>query len=152
MLKTSSRHVLKTSSTRLEDQQMFAGGLCPVARYVQRWAAVIAWLMPKCLLSWWKYPPTSLAVLWFVKGREWSGKKTQYPSTYIYIYVSLGIFFSWGVANVTNVIFNYILVMVFLFRLNVGVSLFFNCTFLVPVYWVYTCLYLCMLGVYFLFP
>ena len=52
--------------------------------------------------------------------------------------VSLGIFSSWGVANVTNVIFNYILVIVFLFPLNVGVSPCFHCTVLVPVYRVYT--------------
>ena len=33
--------------------------------------------------------------------------------------VSLGIFSSWGVANVTAVTFNYILVIVFVFPLNV---------------------------------
>ena len=49
------------------------------------------------------------------------------------------IFSSWGVANVTNVVtFNYILVTVFLFRMNVGVSPYFHCTVLVPVYRVYT--------------
>ena len=43
-----------------------------------------------------------------------------------------GIFSSWGVANVTNVVtFNYILVTVFLFRINVGVSPYFHCTVLV---------------------
>ena len=48
--------------------------------------------------------------------------------------VSLGIFFSWGVANVTTVTFNYILVIVFLFPLNVGVSPCFHGTVSVPVY------------------
>ena len=52
--------------------------------------------------------------------------------------VSLDTFPSWGVANVTTVTFNYILVIVFLFPLNVGVSTCFNCTVLVPVYRVYT--------------
>ena len=52
--------------------------------------------------------------------------------------VSLGIFSSWGVANVITVTFNYILVIVFLFPLNVGVSLCFHCTVLVPVYRVCT--------------
>ena len=47
--------------------------------------------------------------------------------------VSLGIFSSWGVAIVTTVTFNDILVIVFLFPLNVGVSLCFQCTVLVPV-------------------
>ena len=42
--------------------------------------------------------------------------------------VSLGIFSSWGMANVTTVTFNDILVIVFLFPLNVGVSLCFQCT------------------------
>ena len=42
--------------------------------------------------------------------------------------VSLGIFSSWGVANVLT--FNYILVIVFLFPLNVGVSHCFHCTVL----------------------
>ena len=51
---------------------------------------------------------------------------------------SLGIFSSWGVANLTTVTFSYILVMVFLFPLNIGVSPCFNCTVLVPVYRVYT--------------
>ena len=46
----------------------------------------------------------------------------------------LGIFSGWGVANVTTVIFNYILVIVFLFPLNVGVSPCFHCTVLVPAY------------------
>ena len=36
-------------------------------------------------------------------------------------------------ANVTTVTFDYILVIVFLFPLNVGVSLCFHCTVLVPV-------------------
>ena len=49
--------------------------------------------------------------------------------------VSLG---SWGVVNATTVPFNYILVIVFLFSLNVGVSPCFHCTFLVPVYTMYT--------------
>ena len=52
--------------------------------------------------------------------------------------VSLGIFYSWGVTNVTTVTFNYILVIAFLFPLNVGVSPCFHCTVLVPVYRVYT--------------
>ena len=52
--------------------------------------------------------------------------------------VSLDIFSSWGVANVTTVTFNYILVIVFLFPLNVGVSPCFHCTVLVPVYRIYT--------------
>ena len=52
--------------------------------------------------------------------------------------VSLGIFSSWDVSNVTTVTFNYILVIVFLFPLNVGVSPCFHCTVLVPVYRVYT--------------
>ena len=52
--------------------------------------------------------------------------------------VSLGIFSSWGVANVIAVTFNYILVIVFLFPLNIGVSPCFHCTVLVPVYRVYT--------------
>ena len=56
-----------------------------------------------------------------------------------------GFFFSWGVANVTAVTFNYILVIVFLFPLNVGASPCFHCTVLVPVYRMYT------LGVYRLF-
>ena len=56
--------------------------------------------------------------------------------------VSLGIFPSWGVADVTIVIFNYILVIVFLFPLNVGVSPCFYCTVLVPVYRVYTSCFL----------
>ena len=56
--------------------------------------------------------------------------------------VSLGIFPSWGVANVTIVTFNYILVIVFLFPLNVGVSPCFHCTVLVPVYRVYTSCFL----------
>ena len=43
-----------------------------------------------------------------------------------------------SVANVTTVTFNYILVIVFLFPLNVGVSPCFHCTVLVPVYKVYT--------------
>ena len=42
--------------------------------------------------------------------------------------ISLGIFSSWGVANVLTV--NYILVIVFLFPLNVGVSHCFHCTVL----------------------
>ena len=52
--------------------------------------------------------------------------------------VSLVIFYSWGVTNVTTVTFNYILVIVFLFPLSVGVSPCFHCTVLVPVYRVYT--------------
>ena len=52
--------------------------------------------------------------------------------------VSLGIFSSWGVTNVTTVTFNYILVIEFLFPLNVGVSSCSHCTVLVPVYRVYT--------------
>ena len=42
--------------------------------------------------------------------------------------VSLNIFSSWGVANVTTVTFNYILFIVFLFPMNVGVSHCFHCT------------------------
>ena len=49
--------------------------------------------------------------------------------------VSLGIFSSWGVVNVLT--FNFILVIVFLFPLNVGVSPCFYCTVLAPVYRVY---------------
>ena len=45
--------------------------------------------------------------------------------------VSLGIFSSWGVANVITVTFYYILVIVFLFPLNAGVSPCFHCTVLV---------------------
>ena len=52
--------------------------------------------------------------------------------------VILGIFSSFGVANVATVTFNYILVIVFLFPLNVGVSSCFHCTVLVRVYRVYT--------------
>ena len=52
--------------------------------------------------------------------------------------VSLGIFSSSGVANVTTVTFNYISVIVSLFPLNVGVSSCFHCTVLVPIYKVYT--------------
>ena len=44
----------------------------------------------------------------------------------------------WGVANVTTVTFNSILVIVFQFLLNVSVSPCFHCTLLVPVYKVYT--------------
>ena len=51
--------------------------------------------------------------------------------------ISLGIFSSWCVANVI-ITFNYILVIVFLFPLNVGVSPCFHSAVLVPVYWVYT--------------
>ena len=42
-------------------------------------------------------------------------------------------FSSWGLANVTIVTFNYILVIVLLFPLNVGVSTCFHCTVLVSV-------------------
>ena len=52
--------------------------------------------------------------------------------------VSLDIFSSWRVANVTTVTFNYILVIVLLFPLNVGFSPCFPCTVLVPVYRIYT--------------
>ena len=48
--------------------------------------------------------------------------------------VSLGIFSGWGVANVTTVISNDILVIGFLFLLNVGASPCFHCTLLVPIY------------------
>ena len=48
------------------------------------------------------------------------------------------VFSSWGAANVTTATFNYILVIVFLFPLNVGVSHCFHCTVLVPVCKVYT--------------
>ena len=50
--------------------------------------------------------------------------------------VSLGIYSSWDVANIIT--FNYILVIVFLFPLNVDVSPRFHCTVLVPVYRMYT--------------
>ena len=49
-----------------------------------------------------------------------------------------GFFSSRDVTNVTIVIFNYILVVVSLFPLNVGVSLCFHCIVLVSVYSVYT--------------
>ena len=52
--------------------------------------------------------------------------------------ISLGILSSWGVANVTTVTFNDILVRVLLFPLNVGFSPCFHCTVLVSVYRVYT--------------
>ena len=52
--------------------------------------------------------------------------------------VSPGILSSQGVANVTTVTFNYILVIVFLFPLNVGVRPCFHCTVLVTVYKVHT--------------
>ena len=51
--------------------------------------------------------------------------------------VSLGIFSSWGEANVTPVTFNYVLAIVFLFALIVGVSSCFHCAVLVAVYRVY---------------
>ena len=51
------------------------------------------------------------------------------------LFVSLHIF---SVAYVTTITFNYILVIVFLFLLNVGVSPCYHCTLLVPVYRVYT--------------
>ena len=57
---------------------------------------------------------------------------------------SMGIFSSWGVVNVTTVTFNQILVIVFLFPLNVGVSPCFHCTmysfssYLQDVYFLYT--------------
>ena len=54
---------------------------------------------------------------------------------------SLGIFSGCGVANVTTATFNYILVKVFLFPLNVGVSPCFHCSFSS-----------CLQGVFFLFP
>ena len=50
----------------------------------------------------------------------------------------LGIFSSLVVANVTTVTFNSILVIVFLFLLNVGVSPCFHCTLSVLVYRMYT--------------
>ena len=52
--------------------------------------------------------------------------------------VSLGIFSTWGVENVTTVTFNCILFIVFLFLLIIVVSPCFHCTVLVPVYRVYT--------------
>ena len=52
--------------------------------------------------------------------------------------VNLGIFSSRGVANVTTVTFNYILVIAFLFPLNVAVRPCFHFTVLVIVYKVYT--------------
>ena len=48
------------------------------------------------------------------------------------------IFSSWGMANVTTVTFNCILVIVFLLPLNVGSSPCLHCTVLVPVSRVYT--------------
>ena len=48
--------------------------------------------------------------------------------------VSLGISSSWGVANVITLTFNYILVKVSLFPLNVDVSPCFHGTILAPVY------------------
>ena len=56
--------------------------------------------------------------------------------------VSLGIYSSWGVANIVT--FNYIFVIVFLFPLNVDVSPRFHCTVLV--------FSSCLQDVYFLFP
>ena len=47
-------------------------------------------------------------------------------------------FSSWGVANITTVTFNQIVVIVPLFPLNVGVSPCFHCTVLVPGYRLYT--------------
>ena len=52
--------------------------------------------------------------------------------------VSLGISSSWGVANKTTVTFNYILVKLSLFPLNVDVSPRFHEIVLAPVYRVYT--------------
>ena len=52
-----------------------------------------------------------------------------------------GYFSNWSVVNLSTVTFNYVLVIVFLFPLNVGVSPYcpcFRCTVLVPVYSVYT--------------
>ena len=51
---------------------------------------------------------------------------------------SQGIFSGWGVVNVTSVTFNDILVIVFLFLLNLGISPSFHCKILVPVYRVHT--------------
>ena len=48
------------------------------------------------------------------------------------------IFSSWGVANATTLISNYVLVKVFLFPSNIGVSPCFHGTVLGPVYRVYT--------------
>ena len=57
------------------------------------------------------------------------------------------IFSSWGVANITTVTFNYILIIVFLVPLNVGVSPCFHCAVLVSVYRVYTsCFYNTVFG------
>ena len=50
----------------------------------------------------------------------------------------MGIFSSWGMANVTTVTVNYILVIVYLFPSNVGVSPCFHYLVLVPVYRMYT--------------
>ena len=52
--------------------------------------------------------------------------------------VSVVTFSSWGVANVSTVTFNYILVIVFLFPLNVCVSPCFHLSVLVLVYRMYT--------------
>ena len=48
--------------------------------------------------------------------------------------VSLGIFSKLGVANVTIKTSDYILIIVFLFPLNVGISPCFHCIVLVPIY------------------
>ena len=53
--------------------------------------------------------------------------------------LSLGISSSWGAANLITVTFNYILVKVCLFPLNVDVSPCFHGTVLAPVYRVNTC-------------
>ena len=73
-----------------------------------------------------------------LKGRENPKKGEFCRKGGMLLVVSLGIFSCWGVANVTAVTFNYILVIVFLFLLNVGVSPCFHCTLSVPVYRVYT--------------
>ena len=53
--------------------------------------------------------------------------------------VSLGIFSSWGVTNVTTMTFNYILVIAFLSSFHVSVSPCFHGTVLLPVYRMYSC-------------
>ena len=73
-----------------------------------------------------------------LKGRENPKKGGFCRKGGMLLVVSLGIFSCWDVANVTTVTFNYFLVIVFLFLLNVGVSPCFHCTLSVPVYRVYT--------------
>ena len=71
-----------------------------------------------------------MEILLMGRGEDSAGKEEDA--------VSLGISSSWGVANVTTVTFNYILVKVSLFPLNVDVSFCFHETVLAPVYRVNT--------------